>query len=135
VATVFAVLGGALVAVGSLLDWSGVSYSSQLDRGLAVAAGVLLLIVAALGFAWHRRILIASLAPAALALNMGIVNYNDITNGLYEYAAYPDAEVGVGLYLVIVGSVVAIAAGMLALVPPRWVGSSVNVEPRNFDRA
>jgi hypothetical protein len=55
---------------------------------------------------------------------MGIVNYDDIANKRYEFAAYPTAAVGVGLYLVIAGASLGIAAGLAAFAPGRWLSPS-----------
>jgi peptidoglycan/LPS O-acetylase OafA/YrhL len=105
---------GALMIVGSALDWSGVEYSSQLDRWLAFAAGVL---AAAAGVAALRepRLLVSCLAAGVLGLNMAIVNIRDIAGHEYEYAAYPEASVGIGLHALLVGSLLALAAGVSSL--------------------
>jgi hypothetical protein len=109
---VLAVLAGAiLIAVGAVTDWSGVSYSSHLDRGVALGAAIAAAALVPLvvrGPAWVPLLL---LVPAALALNMAVVNILDIRDHRFEYADYPDASVGVGLYLVSTGGVlVAVAA-------------------------
>jgi uncharacterized membrane protein YidH (DUF202 family) len=114
---------GALVAAGSLLDWSGVAYSSHLDRGLALAAGLLMVLTSGLAVSASGRFLALAIPLGALALNMGFVNYDDVANNLHEYRAYPQAAVGVGLYLVIVGACLGIAAGVGTLVPRRWLSS------------
>jgi hypothetical protein len=112
-AWVLVVLAGALlIAVGAVTDWSGVSYSSHLDRGVCLAAAIT---AAALGSLAARRgpswLPLLLLVPAALALNMAVVNILDIRDHRFEYADYPDASVGVGLYLVGAGGLlVAVAA-------------------------
>jgi hypothetical protein len=125
VSAVVALFGGGLVALGSLLDWSGVSYSSRLDRSLALAAGLLVILVAALCLTWHRRLLLAAVPPAVLAANMGVVNYDDIANRRYEFEAYPAADVGIGLYLVIIGAGLGVLAGLAAIAPYRRLRSRV----------
>jgi hypothetical protein len=109
---VLAVLAGAiLIAVGAETDWSGVSYSSNLDRGVSLGAAIAaagLVPLVARGPAWVPLLL---LVPAALALNMAVVNILDIRDHRFEYADYPDASVGLGLYLVGAGGLlVAVAA-------------------------
>lgn len=103
------------MTAGALLDWSGVSYSSHLDRGLALAAGCLTLAAAALAALWRPRRLGLAIVSGVLGLNMAIVNMTDISAHHYEYARYPDATVGVGLYLVLAGGALALAAGVVAL--------------------
>src|SRR5947209_7110092 len=89
-------LTGALCAAGSALDWSGVSYSSTLDRGLAaVAAGAFFFAA----FLTHRRrVWVLTFVATVLALNMAFVNMNDIANHRYEFTRYPGARVGLGLF-------------------------------------
>jgi hypothetical protein len=111
---VVAAAAGALLIVGSLLDWSGVEYSSQLDRRLAFAAGVIAVAAAGAGL-YERRALVASLVAGALGLNMAIVNIRDIVGHGYEYARYPEAAVGLGLYAVLAGAVLALATGLGSL--------------------
>jgi hypothetical protein len=108
-------LAGALMIVGSLLDWSGVEYSSGLDRGLAAAAGALAVIAAALALAWRRRALALAIPAGGLGLNVAIVNMRDIAGHQYEYAVYPEASVGVGLYAVLVGASLALVVGGASL--------------------
>ena len=103
--------GAILIAVGAITDWSGVSYSSHVDRGIslgaAIAAAVLIPLVVR-GPAWVPLLL---LVPAAVALNMAVTNILDVREHRFEYADYPDASVGVGLYLVAAGGLlVALAA-------------------------
>lgn len=71
--------------------------------------------VAVAGAFARRWLAAAALAVAgALALNMGIVNVRDIAGHRYEYGSYPDAAVGIGLYLVLAGGVVALLAAVAA---------------------
>jgi len=116
---VAAVAAGALMIVGSLLDWSGVEYSSGLDRGLALAAGALAIVAAGLAVAWRRRALALAVVAGGLGLNMAVVNIRDIAGHEYEYAAYPEASVGVGLYVVLAGSALSLAGGVASLLPIR----------------
>lgn len=105
--------------LGSILDWSGVEYSSRLDRALAFSAGMFLTALAAVAFAWRPRILALAVAPGVLGLNMAIVNIKDIAAHDFEYAAYPEATVGIGLYIVVVGGALALVVGLAALVARR----------------
>jgi hypothetical protein len=107
--------GGAILALGSVLDWSGVAYSSRLDRAIALAAGVLSMVIGVAGFAWRPRAVGFAILFGVVGLFMGVVNYDDIRNHLYEYAAYPGARVGLGVYLVTFGSFLSLVAGILAL--------------------
>jgi hypothetical protein len=111
-----AAVAGVLMIAGSALDWSGVEYSSHVDRWLAFGAGAIAAAVAAVALR-EPRALLAALAAAALGLNMAIVNIRDISGHEYEYARYPQASVGLGLYLVLAGSVLALAAGIASLWP------------------
>lgn len=115
-----ALAAGVLLASGALLDWSGVDYSSRLDRGLALGAGCLAIASAALALVWRPRVLVLAIASGALGLNMAIVNIDDISGHEFEYAAYPDAAVGAGLYLVLAGGALALAVGLSALLPRRY---------------
>lgn len=51
--SVVAVIAGALLMLGSVTDWSGVEYSSRLDRRLAFAAGAATVAVALAALAWR----------------------------------------------------------------------------------
>jgi hypothetical protein len=103
--------GGALMSLGGLLDWSGVPYSSSVDRRLAIAAGLLAILVS-VGALWQPWVMWLGFVAAALGLNMGIVNYVDISAHAYEFSKYPNARVGVGIYLIIAGGVL-VTAGMI----------------------
>lgn len=116
-----AVAAGALLMLGAVLDWSGVKYSSRLDRTLAFAAGAFAVAVAVIAFAWRLRVLALAIGSGLLGLNMAIVNASDIRRHEFEYAAYPGASVGVGLYLVVVGGALALLVGLAALLPRRWL--------------
>jgi hypothetical protein len=61
---------GALMILGSLLDWSGVEYSSGVDRGLAFAAGAVAEVAAGLAVRWRRRALALAVPAGILGLNM-----------------------------------------------------------------
>lgn len=111
---------GVLLIVGALLDWSGVAYSSALDRRLAFAAGASMIALAVVALLWRPRVLALAIAAGAIGLNMGIVGYRDISGRLHEYAAYPDASVGVGLYFVIVGAALALLLGLATAAPRSW---------------
>lgn len=106
---------GAVVAAGSLLDWTGVAYSPHADRALALAGGLLMVGTAALATVFGRRLLALSIPFGGLAFGVGFVTYDDVANNVYEYRDYPSAAVGVGLYLVTIGGAVGIAAGLMAL--------------------
>jgi len=120
---VLALTAGALLAVGALLDWSGVGYSSRLDRGLTLAAGCLAISAAVLAAVWRPRMLVLAIASGVLGLNMAIVNIKDISGHDFEYADYPAASVGVGLYVVLAGGALALAVGLTALLPRRYLGA------------
>jgi peptidoglycan/LPS O-acetylase OafA/YrhL len=105
---------GCLMAAGSVLDWSGVEYSSQLDRWLSFAAGTLALAVA-VAARYQPRWLAVTLVAGALGLNMAVVNIRDISGHEYEYARYPEAAVGLGLYAVLVGALLTLATGLVSL--------------------
>jgi hypothetical protein len=111
---------GVFLILGSVLDWSGVAYSSGLDRGLAFAAGALMIVLAAAALKWRRRVLAFATVAGVLGLNMGVVNFLDINDQLHEYASYPDATVGVGIYLVLLGGALALFLGIITLIPRRW---------------
>jgi hypothetical protein len=119
---VLALAAGILLTLGALLDWSGVEYSSRLDRGLAFVAACLAIAAATLAVVWRPRLLVLAIAAGALGLNMAIVNIKDIRGHDFEYADYPDASVGVGLYLVLSGGALALAVGLAALLPRRYFG-------------
>jgi hypothetical protein len=117
--TLAAAASGVLIGIGALVDWSGVSYSSRVDRGFCIAAAILVVAIAAVGNRWHSRIPLLLLIPAALALNMAIINIRDINGHHFEYADYPDAAVGVGLYLVAIGGGLAGLAAVTGFVDRR----------------
>jgi hypothetical protein len=108
---------GALMVAGSVLDWSGVEYSSALDRGLALAAGAVVILSAALAVVWRRELLGLAVVGGALGLNMAIVNIRDIDGHRYEYVTYPEASVGIGLYAVLVGAVVSVLVAVASFAP------------------
>jgi Na+-transporting NADH:ubiquinone oxidoreductase subunit NqrE len=120
---VLALAAGVLLTIGALLDWSGVDYSSRLDRALAVAAGGLAIATATLAVVWRRRVLVLAIGSGLLGLNMAIVNIRDISRHDFEYADYPEASVGVGLYMVLAGGALALAVGLTALLPGRHFGA------------
>ena len=109
---------GVLLTLGSVLDWSGVAYSSGLDRALAFAAGALMIVLAAIALTWRPRVLGFAIASGVLGLNMGVVNFRDINDNLHEYADYPNASVGVGIYLVLVGGALALLVGVVTAATP-----------------
>jgi Na+-transporting NADH:ubiquinone oxidoreductase subunit NqrE len=111
--------GGALIALGALLDWSGVSYSSSVDRGVCIAAAVIAVVIAVIADRGRERLPLLLLIPAALALNMAVINIRDIARHHFEYADYPDASVGVGLYLVTIGAVLVGLAALTGFVDRR----------------
>jgi hypothetical protein len=88
-----------------------VEYSSTLDRGLVLVAAAMAVTAPFIG-RWPAAV--ALVVAGALALNMGIVNVRDIAGHRYEYGSYPDAAVGIGLYLVLAGGVVALLAAVVA---------------------
>jgi len=51
-----ALAAGVALSAGALLDWSGVDYSSRLDRGLALGAGCLAIAAATLALVWRPRV-------------------------------------------------------------------------------
>jgi uncharacterized membrane protein YidH (DUF202 family) len=110
-----AMAGGVLLSLGALLDWTGVPYSSTIDRGLAMAAGLLAVLVALVALWRWTSVMWLGLVAAALGLNMGIVNYIDISTHSYEYTAYPNARVGVGIYLVVAGALLIMLGTVLWL--------------------
>jgi uncharacterized membrane protein YidH (DUF202 family) len=69
-------------------------------------------VVALWRWAW---VMWLGLVAAPLGLNMGIVNYVDVSTLSYKYTAYPNARVGVGIYLVLVGAL------LIALGTALWV--------------
>jgi hypothetical protein len=118
--------GAVLIAVGAVTDWSGVSYSSHLDRALSLAAAVAvagLIPLVARGPTWVALLL---LVPAALALNMAVVNILDVRDHRFEYADYPDASVGLGLYLVAAGGLLVVVAALTAFADRRRRPGSLN---------
>jgi hypothetical protein len=94
-----------------------VAYSSALDRRLVFAAGALMIALAAVALMWRPRVLAFAIAAGTVGLNMGVVNYRDISGRLHEYAAYPDASVGVGRYFVIAGAALALLLGLVTAAP------------------
>lgn len=102
-----------------MLDWSGVSYSSHVDRGLSIAAAILVVAIAAFGNRGNVRIPLLLLIPSALALNMAVINIRDIHGHRFEYADYPEASVGVGLYLLAAGAVLTGLAGVAGFLDRR----------------
>lgn len=112
--------GAALIMAGSFLDWSGVPYSSLLDRRIAFLAGILSLIFGGLWLVRPSRLLVpATLLAGVVALDMAVVNYSDIQGHKYEYAAYPAARVGVGLYALLLGSGLLLAGAVSLLAAAR----------------
>jgi len=67
----------------------------------------------------RERLPLLLLIPAAVALNMAVINIRDISGHHFEYADYPDASVGVGLYLVGVGAVLTGVAAVTGFVDRR----------------
>lgn len=108
---------GVLCLAGSVLDWSGVSYSSGLDRGLAAVAGGAFLFAALLRR--RRHVWVVTLLGSVLALNMAIVNINDIANHRYEFARYPHARVGSGLFVLLTCGIAGLAVSGLSIVSSR----------------
>lgn len=109
--------GGVLIVVGAALGWSGVSYSSRLDRKIALAAGIAALLLAGVGFRTRRWPFIGGAIPGLLALDMAVVNIHDVAGHGYEYAAFPDARVGIGLYTLGVGAVLELLTSGITLLP------------------
>ena len=120
------IVGGAVTFFGAV-DWSGVGYAPPWDRELAATAGI---IGAGAGIAARRRPGAAFVAvPATLVgLVIGFVNYRDVADHRYEFAAYPEARVGVGLYLVLAGSWTALVATLIVATP--WIRSRALRERR-----
>lgn len=58
-----------------------------------------------------------AIPAGAVGLNMGVVNYHDISSKRYEYDCYPHATVGTGLYLVVAGGALGLLVGLVSLVP------------------
>lgn len=87
--------------------------------------------LAAAALTWRPRVLALAIAAGAIGLNMGVVNYHDISDRLHEYSAYPDASVGVGVYLVIAGGALSLLLGLVAAAPRSW---SRLVRPRENGR-
>lgn len=113
VAPAAATLGGGLLVAGSLAEWSGVAYSSQLDRMLMLAAGAATIAIALLAIRRGARTLSWAILPGLLALNMAVVNINDIATHSYEYRADPEAYVGWGLYVGVAGALVVLGVAVL----------------------
>lgn len=113
VAPAAATLGGGLLVAASLAEWSGVAYSSHLDRMLMLAAGAATLAIALLAVRRAGRRLSWAIVPGLLALNMALVNINDIATHSYEYRAYPEAYVGWGLYVGLVGALVVLGVAVV----------------------
>ncbi len=100
------------------LDWTGVFYSSHLDRRIALSAVVVVVLLSAStgrGRVWPSS---AALLPGVAALDMAIVNIHDVANHHYEYAAVPSARVGVGLYVVLAGAVLVLLSALITFLPP-----------------
>jgi hypothetical protein len=102
-----------------VLDWSGVAYSSRADRGICIAAALLIALTAALMNRGRERLPLLLLIPAAVALNMAVINIRDIAGHKFEYADYPDASVGVGLYLVAAGAALTAVAAVTGFLERR----------------
>jgi len=124
------ILAGSCLMLGSVLDWSGVAYSSTVDRRLVFAAGVATVALGVAAFLWRQRVLVLALVPAVVGLNMGVVNFRDIDGKLYEFAGQQEASVGVGIYLVFVGGVLALAVGICSALLRQWLG---RMESRPLD--
>jgi hypothetical protein len=107
------------VAIGAVLDWSGVAYSSRADRGICIAAAVLIAVTAAFMNRGRERLPLLLLIPAAVALNMAVINIRDISGHHFEYARYPDASVGIGLYVICAGVVLTGVAAVTGFVDRR----------------
>jgi hypothetical protein len=104
---------GVAAAAGSLLDWSGVSYSSSVDRWLAGVSGGALLALALAVRARGAVLAAGAIVPAAVVLNMAVVNFRDIHGHRFEYAGYADARVGIGIYLLFAAAALGLAAAVL----------------------
>ena len=107
------------MAIGAILDWSGVAYSSRADRGICIGAAVLIGLIAAVANRGRERLPLLLLIPAAVALNMAVINIRDIHGHHFEYADYPDASVGIGLYLVTAGAALTAVAAVTGFVDRR----------------
>lgn len=110
-----ALVGGAVTTLGAVLDWSGVGYVPPHDRELAAGAGA---VAGAIGLVALRlpRLVVLAVLPALVGLNMGVVNFRDVSEHRYEFAAYPSADVGIGLYLVLAGASLLLATAIAGAV-------------------
>jgi hypothetical protein len=134
-ASALALAGGTLMMLGAFLDWSGVGYVPPWDRELAAAGGIMAAAAGTAALRWPYAVLLA-LPGALLGLALGIVNYRDVSERRYEFEAYPNASVGVGLYVVIAGTVLALAGVATAALivlrsrPPRERGGEAQAHGR-----
>jgi len=115
-------VGGALVTIGSFMPWAGVATvfgtlsvnGTEGDGKITMVIGLVLVLLAILELTGASNTRIAALVLALIAAGVGgydLVNASDkIADVGNEYAR---ASVGVGLYAVVAGGVLAVVGGFL----------------------
>ena len=116
-ATYFAAAGFALVFIGAFLPWARLGLFSKAGTD---GDGVITLILAAFGIvlilvAKSKMAALISAIIGGLALAIGIYDFNDVeSTKVTVLATSVSAEVGTGLILTIIGSLVATVASFFA---------------------
>lgn len=124
-------VGAALIIVGVILPWVNVSlgeFGSVSVKGLdtddgkiAIGIGVILAALGALMIAKRTRGVLLGVGIAALVLGamqtlFSVINLTDISGEAGESIG---ASVGIGLYVTLVGSLIALVGGILGIVAAR----------------
>jgi len=122
-ASILTVVGAVLVVLGAFLPWAKVGFLSvdgtEGDGILTLILGLAAGLLGALGFLKGAKgLLIGSIVCAGLALLIGvydIANINSVVDGPFGL----EVEVGMGLYLTVLGAAAGVAGPILKLVRGR----------------
>jgi hypothetical protein len=119
-----AILGALIVIIGSIMPWAkaassynasttGISGNGKITLvcGIIMILGALLML--AFEKAWLGSLLVVVAAVPAIVL--GIKEIIDVGTLIYPNGA-PEAEAGLGLYLVVAGAAMAVLGGLSAMV-------------------
>jgi hypothetical protein len=121
------IVGGAMVAVGSFLPWVTASTGfGSVSRGgmdggdgvISVIAGGVIVLVCIAGLLGNRA-WIVGLVAAIVAGFVGIVNLQDVQERIIGLGEYTIGEVGIGLWLILGGAVVAGVGSSISATAPR----------------
>lgn len=113
--------GAAALTIGSFLPWATVtSVFGSISVAGTEGDGIMTLIcgvIAVIGFALQRPLL--AIIPAAIGLAIGVIDLTNVSRNLGDIdAEIARASVGIGLWILVAGAVVAVVAAAL-LIPSR----------------